>query len=256
MSALKTNLLIALSCVCFAGAVNAQTSQSNHDRHHRHRGRYFGHLVRGYHNAYYVPRYPTRYESYARGAAHLIHARAQANLVNAQAWTQAEVARAESLKNDVFTMETRLEKRRINTQSRFGHLHALAAERKARKAEHGIERLTAHLDPVPIRLLANEIDTNTGQLTWPLVLQVSHFDKARKPLDTVFAERAKSGSINPNHYLPLRNWVQRMNQEVESLTGTLPKEDIAEAQDFLRRLVEEARLPHAWSGAAEHYASK
>lgn len=251
MSALKSTMLIVVATCCFVTCAGAQSNCSDSGGNGRKRAakvQHYGHANqhRYQHNHVYSHgyghNYVARYTHYSaallHGKADLIRSRGAANLLNAQAATQAEEARTRDLENDVFELNTRLERRRINSETRFGHLRAIAAERKT---------LQTHLVSVGAvgakRLVLTELDPTTGQLQWPLLLQSRHFAKARRPVDGLFAVRAKRGSIHPDDYIPFRNWIERIKGELKNHIDTLPKEDYAVAQDFLRRIIVEVRLP-------------
>jgi hypothetical protein len=95
------------------------------------------------------------------------------------------------------------------------------------------------------RLSDEEVNQVTGRLHWPLLLQMEHFNRARKPVNEIFASRARAGQVNPDHYLPLCDWIKKVSDELTKHVDDYPEVDYAEAQDFLRRLLVEARLPSA-----------
>ena len=256
MPTFKTSLLAIVATVCFVSTAAAQTHTSGaygslgpSYAHHT-----YAHPWRGYWG--FRRGYPHSWADVLHGQADVIRSRGLANLLNAQAWTQAEEARSRDLANDVLELNTYYERRRINTQERFGHLHALAQSRKAERAEYVKVSLQNGIDPSkPARLTPQELDPATGQLRWPMLLQTKHFDRARGPVDTLFARRAKFGNIHPDHYIPFRNWIEKVKAELHRNVNSLPKEDYAVAQDFLRRLITEARSPAGRLPAGTQLAS-
>tara|TARA_R110002049_G_scaffold72490_6_gene187363 strand:+ start:43102 stop:43929 length:828 start_codon:yes stop_codon:yes gene_type:complete len=208
-----------------------------------HHSNYGGYGHRGYrhgYRGYVLPGSGSDWAAAAHGASDLIRSRAQANLTNAAARSQNEVARTQRLENDVFALETRLQRQHINKTSRFGHLHARGAEmaemKLASQSHPGFEDAAK-------RLQVNELDPQTGRLAWPLLLAMSHFENLRRPVDDVFAARADAGSLHPDDYLPLLDLIDQVMAEVEVNAPIFPKRDFADAQDFLRRMKVEARMP-------------
>ncbi len=100
------------------------------------------------------------------------------------------------------------------------------------------------------------MNPETGQLRWPLLLQTQHFARARGPVDRLFEMRARFGQIHPDHYLPFRNWIEKIKVELHLSVNTLPKEDYAAAQDFLRRIIVEVKLPVAQPATAAQLVTK
>jgi hypothetical protein len=178
--------------------------------------------------------------------ADIVRSRAAANLVNAQARTQNEVARSARMDNRVKALHTYIARRSINSELRFGHLRARGDAIRATKVD---ATLVAHQAGIRLsddpRLSDEEVNQVTGRLHWPLLLQMEHFNKARKPVNEIFASRARVGQVNPDHYLPLCDWIEKVSNELTKNVDNYPEADYAEAQDFLRRLLVEVRLPSA-----------
>ena len=260
--AAKALLILASASVCFCGTASAQKFSgfkqrlklhgSYHrscvdydDRHHNYRPLAFGyrryHWNQGY-NGHEI--------------ADIVRSRASANLVNAQARTQNEVARLARMENSVTSLHTYHQRRSINTERRFGHLHARGEYVRASKDN---AKLVAHQAGLELRgegmLTREEINAVTGELHWPLLLQMQHFDNARRPVNEVFVTRARVGQINPNHYLPLCDWVKKVSDELTRNLDHYSQADYAEAQSFLRRLLVEARLP-ASANTSMQFATK
>lgn len=226
VAAIAISLLSGLS-----SDVNAQSSCSGNVHQHR-----IGHY--GYHHRYRSPAYgygfrPVGYD-YRYGTAELLRASATANVLNSQARAlNAQTVQVE-MENSVQFLATRLERKRINHESRFGHL----AERKelARMQRINQAVLVASSAPKPV------VDPRSGAVEWPLLLRMSHYAKARSPIDSVFHARHLHGSINPDHFLPMRDLIERIQDELKSNIAHYEMEDYLDAQAFLRQLLEEARI--------------
>lgn len=179
---------------------------------------------------YVAHRYPY---DYRHGVADIIRSTALANAINAQARTQHLHADRLQMENSVEYLATRLQRKQINRESRFGHLH----ERGARVAA---AKLAAARVAGP-QVAQHRVDPVTGRVAWPMLLRSSYFDKARAPIDLVFHQRSESGSINPDHFLPMRDWIERIECELKANVAYYEMQDYLEAKDFLRGLMDEAR---------------
>lgn len=234
----KTAILSLIAAICisttgygqstesgkFASHGEQKISQHRHGGHFRfHVPRHYGYGVRTYNPYAYLG--PSGFE-----VASMIRARGEFNLLSAQARTQNAAAYRMELENNLQTLATRLERRRVNSEYRFGHLHANAEKRRA---EALIAKATR----------PQTVEPTTGIVRWPLVLSTKHYEKARRPIDFVFAERAKVGRINPDHYQPMCDWIEQIKCELKDHINEFKMVDYIEAQAFLRDLIEEARLP-------------
>ena len=218
---------------------DAQSSTSGyHANKFHHQGiRFHTPFHNGYRFASYGYGYRYPYD-HRFGTAELIRAAAEANVLNAQARTTNLHADRLQLENSVEFLHTRLERKRINRESRFGHLHRrgelVRAEKLAKAAAEPAEK---------------PIVDKSGRLNWPLLLRTSHYEKARQPIDTVFHERTLNGRVNPDHFLPMRDWIVRIEDELKANVADYELQDYLDAKRFLRDLLSEARqdLPAAMS---------
>lgn len=183
------------------------------------------------------PSYRYGYRPYRRdfrhGVADVIRSAALANVLNAQARTEHLQADRLQMENSVQVLATRLERKQINRESRFGHLH----ERGARLAA---AKLVA-AEQTPPRARHRCVDPQTGCVAWPMLLRSSYFEKARAPIDSVFRQRSEVGYFNPDHFLPMRDWIERIECELKANVAYYEMKDYLSAKDFLRSLVDEAR---------------
>ncbi|TWU05635.1 hypothetical protein [Stieleria varia] len=233
---LKKSLFSLAFCVlCLTAIANGQSTESGFyrpshhcDRHANHDWRSHGHAVRVVGYRYASPYYGYRTTGFE--LASVIRAQGEFNLLTAQARSENAAAVQLELQNSVDALAARLERRRINTESRFGHLHAAAEERRLaselRKAEQPVAVAPAD-----------------GSVQWPLILATTHFARARRPVDLVFAQRAHDGAINPDHYQPLCDWIEQIRCELKDHIHEYSMDDYVQAQSFLRNLVDEARQP-------------
>lgn len=268
-NATRNLLFLTIAAACFTGNATAQGRPGNSVAPARHNRMQAG--LQTKHIARHCSRYPVRHgftdhsyhrpifvgyrsQSWYRGyngheVADMVRSRSQANLVNAHARTQNETARSARMDNSVKALHTYIARRSINSEMRFGHLHAQGEYAHAAKAEAQLvaKQAGVELGDEP-RLTADEISDMTGRLKWPLLLQMEHFNQARKPVNQIFATRARTGQINSDHYLPLCDWIEKVSEELTKNVANYPQADYAEAQGFLQRLLVEARLPAAGTG--------
>ena len=214
----------SISIGCDSGRCGSahSTSYGSHHGYHFVAPRYVGYGYRPY-------GYDYRY-----GTAELLRANATANVLNANARTQHLHADRLAMENSVQYLATRLERKRINNETRFGHLHA-------RGEQVRLEKLAAEeslVDAPPRRV----VDPITGQVDWPILLRSTYYEKARGPVDQVFHQRSVAGRINPDHYLPLRDWIERIERELKANVAYYEMEDYLDAKAFLRELIDEARV--------------
>ena len=226
----KAKAVLAALMVVFAATPAFSQSTGSGDYHSGHQVRVVRH---GIYTApfwgYNAPRYgyypwlrPSGYE-----VAAVVRARGEANLLNANARTQNAVAYKKELENNLQTLATRLERRRVNSEYRFGHLHAQADMRRE-QAQIAKSKPSESIHPM------------TGEIDWPLILKTSHYAKARQPVDQVFEDRAMTGQINPELYGPMCNWIEKIQAEVKKNASQYEANDRVAAQKFLRHLIVEA----------------
>ncbi|MDV6033641.1 MAG: hypothetical protein F9B45_26820 [Phycisphaera sp. RhM] len=225
--------VVLLSILAAADPAAAQSSSSGCDSGHCHSGHVSHHRVHYVRPVHYGYRHHGYGYDPAFGRAELLRAAATANVLNASARTQHLHADRLEMQNSVEFLATRLERKQINNQSRFGHLHARGEQvRQQKQAE---ERLVSS---VPRR---RPVDPMTGQVAWPILLRSSYYEKARGPIDLVFDQRSRVGRINPDHFLPMRDWIERIERELKANVAYYEKSDYLEAKAFLRSLIDEAR---------------
>ncbi|MCG8648979.1 MAG: hypothetical protein MI861_04055 [Pirellulales bacterium] len=192
-------------------------------------------------------------ESIARGVAEVVVSSARAELLAAQARTENAKAHALQLEGRLTAINTYFKGRRLNQEARFGHLRRpvpmsststdapIPVQLSPPELHDASTDLFADMRKQTDRLEPSELDLISGEIQWPLLLQTRHFERARQPVDHVFAQRAVKGRINPDHYVPLRRWLKAIQAELQEHVQHVPREDFVEASRFLRRLGNEAR---------------
>ena len=189
-----------------------------------------------YRDPYYVDnRASTPAESYSRGLADVTRSAGERNLSNSEAALNYTDARSKQLDNDLKATDTYFQKRQMNESY-------TAAERRPRLSDEALFRVNKQR--MPDRVSASRLDSVTGEIAWPFVLQDKAFDKHRAKLEADFAERAeKGGSIGPDAYLEIRKTTEEMTSELKKLVRKYPGTDYAQARKFIKSLSYEARFP-------------
>lgn len=243
----KHALMAIFTCLAVCNVGLGQSSESG-SGHHAITGIPFHHGLHRYHNGF-IPAYGAYANAYFRPfgpngfeIADVIRARSEANVNNANARTQNAVAYQMELENNLQRLATYHERRRINTEYRFAHLHAKAESRREQAA-------MAKAAP------SRHIHPQTGGIAWPLILSTKHFERARGPIDAMFADRAAYGAINPDLYLPMCDWIEKIQDELKKQSANYEMNDYMAAQAFLRHLVDEGRKPASEGRSAVALAS-
>ena len=239
----KTVALFSLTLllgVAAAGSAAAQSSSSGCDSGHCHSDHFAHPVVRYVRPATYGYGYRPYGYDHRFGQAELIRATATANLLNANARTQHLHADRLQMQNSVEFLATRLERKRINQESRFGHLHARGEQVREQKRLAAEQLISQQLvsEQTPRRC----VDPLTGRVAWPMLLRSTYYERARGPIDQVFHQRSLVGSINPDHFLPMRDWIEKIERELKANVAYYEREDYLEAKAFLRGLLDEARI--------------
>ena len=185
---------------------------------------------------------------YRYGAAALTRARATANVLNATARAQHAQTDRVAMQNSVQFLATRLERKQINKQNRFGHLHARGEQVRLAKS--------ASLASPPPQAIRGPVDPESGRVAWPMLLRSTYYAKARGPIDQVFHQRSVTGRFNPDHYLPMRDWIEQIECELKANVAYYEMVDYLEAKSFLRSLVDEARIDIVPSNAPTQLAAR
>lgn len=255
MKFLSQNIAFLSIATCSILVTFASASAQTHTHHtdYNHGGSIHGtRFVSPRHFGYHVPSYGFGYRPYGYdyryGTAELRRSSATANVLNANARAQNVQTDRAVMENSVQFLETRLERKRINHQNRFGHLRARAEQVRAAKL--------ASLAISPPVVVRRTIDPATGRVGWPLLLRSTYYAKARGPIDQVFHQRSVTGSINPDHFHPMRDWIELIECELKANVAYYEMTDYIEAKSFLRALIDEARIDLSATTAPTQLAAR
>ena len=194
---------------------------------------YYG---RPYHRASWYRHASTPAESLARGAAALLRARAEFCLLTAQ----ARITAAEAYRREI-------ENRKLATAACF---ELRERNRSGRAAEHGPrptqEQLVRYAQGgKPERLSPSELDTATGEVSWPVLLQDEVFSVYRAELETLFARGVRAGEDAARQYSQVRQATGAMLARLKHLVHEVPPMDYSQARRFIQSLAYEARQASA-----------
>jgi hypothetical protein len=168
------------------------------------------------------------------GIAKIIRSVGDYNLQSSQALLNlSEVQRREMENWRLFTT-TYFELRRLN--------------REYRAMERGGQPTQAELVHIaqmgkPRRLTPSELDTISGQIAWPIVLQAVEFAPYRDQLNQLFAQRASSGVLGLDQYLNADRVTTSMLDVLRRHIFDVPPVDYMAARRFLESLSYESRFP-------------
>jgi hypothetical protein len=183
---------------------------------------------------YYWHRATTPAEGYARGIAAMTYAQGQYNRLTAA----ARVTHAEAVRREI-------ENREMAAETYFAMRQA---NREARAAERGPSPTSADLarwaeQAKPDRLSPSQLTPNTGEVSWPALLQADEFAAFRAELEETFAERAANGRIAAEERDQAQQTTKAMLEGLKKLVREVHPNDYIEARRFLKSLAYEAQLP-------------
>jgi hypothetical protein len=176
----------------------------------------------------------TAAESYARGHAAAVAAHGYYNLMTAH----ARVVHAEAARREIENREQRIDSyfamRAKNRQER-------AAERGPRPTTEQLQRIAARGKPAP--LSPSEVDTSTGAIAWPILLQEDDYRTFRTDMESVFAQRAATGNLSPDAVGKAKQTTEAMLAELKSHVRDVSQQDYIAARRFIESLAYEVRSP-------------
>jgi hypothetical protein len=171
-------------------------------------------------------------ESYARGAAMVIHARGHYERLAAEARILHAEARAREIENHEAAVESYFALRQLNRQ-------AVALARGPRPTQDDLVRIASQARPQP---LDDEL-TDAGEICWPALLQAQEFAWFRAELEDAFCERAVNGGPRLEDLTWIDQTARAMLDVLKEHVRGVPADDYMTARRFIESLVHEARQP-------------
>ena len=171
--------------------------------------------------------------SYLRGAAALTYSRGQYNRLTAEGRLIHAYADGQDISNHEQGARTYLAMRQAYRQ-------AVAAERGPQATPADLKRFAAQ--GTPARLGPSEL-SNTGQISWPILLQAGEFAAFRAELEVAFARRAADGHVRLKDHVMVSRTAKVMLEALKTYVGVVDPMDYMAARRFIESLVFEARKP-------------
>jgi hypothetical protein len=194
--------------------------------------------------AYYPPgpapgwnsarRASTAAEGFARGHAAAVAAHGHYNLMTAQARVVHAEAASREIENREQWIDSYFAMRAKNRQER-------AAERGPHPTVEQLQRIAATGRPAP--LSPSEVDTATGAIAWPILLQEDDYRTFRSDVEGVFAQRAATGALSPDAVGKAKQATEAMLAELKSRVWDVSQQDYIAARRFIESLAYEVRSP-------------
>jgi hypothetical protein len=168
------------------------------------------------------------------GMARMIAASGYANLLNSRAARNYTAARAANIRN-----------RALWTNSYYQMRHAHRAYESDRTHLTMDEITKIAQEAAPKRLDVTEIDSATGKIQWPIILQESPYASARDELDHLFQLRAVSaGPIDSDSYRDIHHQCEQLRAQLKANIKEYSARDFEQAKHFIDSLAYETRFPH------------
>ena len=248
MKSFFTKLAVALVAVSTVGQARAQqparvapvrplySVQSNYSMgllpgQYRY-GHYPRHYGYGYHHA------STAAEGYARGIAAMTYARGHYNRLTAEARAIQAEARARAISDAI---DNRQKAAETYFAMRAANREAQAALRGPRATPATLARIARQA--APERLGPTELSSNTGEVSWPALLQSDEYVAYRTELDEAFVQRASLGMITAEDRTSARQAAKAMLAELKKHVREVGPMEYAAARRFIESLSYEAQLP-------------
>ena len=176
----------------------------------------------------------TAAEGRLRGMGDVMRSAGQANLDSSAAAINYSVARRNQIENrDAYT-NTYFEMRRANKAYR-------AAEKGAKPTMEQLVRFAQA--GKPNRLSPSELDTITGDVSWPVLLRSDQFADERTQVESAFARRAANSVVGTDDYSKVREATNTMLADLKKNIRQVPPAEYTVAKRFLESLAYEAQLP-------------
>jgi hypothetical protein len=172
--------------------------------------------------------------AYARGLAAMTRAAGEYNLLSSRARVAHAEARRYELENKLRATEVYFKMRLMNREYR-------ALLRGPRPTLDDLKRYAAAGRPE--RLSPSELDSVTGEISWPILLRDDRYADYRTRLEDLFAERAAAAELSTSTYLNIHRTTKAFLKELERRVARVPQMDYISAKRFLQSLVYEARQP-------------
>jgi len=179
----------------------------------------------GYHSS-------TAAEGAARGMADLVRSAGYANMQNSEAAKNYQDAYSKALDNRIKNAQTYFEMRRMNKEYRD-------SMRAPRPTQEQLISLARERAPEPLE--SHELDSLTGQISWPSLLQDPSFADSTAALDKLFANWANNHNrFSIAEYQEVRSLCNGITAKLKSMVADLPPQQYVAAKNLVEGLSREA----------------
>ena len=176
----------------------------------------------------------TAAEGALRGVASVARSAGEYNLQSSQAAINMTEAQKNQIENRDQWTNTYFQMRETNRQAR-------AAERGERPTMEDMVRYAQAGKPK--RLSPSEVDSVSGKIAWPVVLQGDQFASYRDDLEGLFAKRADHGALGLDDHMNVNKTTKAMLEELKGQVREVPQMDYIAAKRFVESLAYEGRTP-------------
>lgn len=176
----------------------------------------------------------TAAEGYARGQAALTQARGEYSLLTAEARAANQEAYRRGIENQHQRVDTYFALKEKNREER-------TAERRPRATTEQLRRIAAAARPAA--LSASELDSATGAISWPTLLEREEFEPYRSDLEELFARRANGDKVAADDLQDANVVAKGMLAELKSHVKETPSYEYTAVRRFVESLAYEAQQP-------------
>lgn len=173
----------------------------------------------------------------ANAMANVIRSQGMYNVATSQAMINIEKARGSYLANQEKAMQFYYARKRAVEAE-----HANEREQEKAKIQRYQEYMAQEAANAP-RLNSNQLNPNSGQITWPRALQDSAFSNDRNAAEAYFAARAKQ-STTVTDSKKMHDTVAAMRDELRGRIHDMNPSDYMESRKFLDTLSLEVERSH------------
>jgi hypothetical protein len=170
----------------------------------------------------------TAAEGALNGMGNVISAQGNYNLATSAAAVNMTQAQQNAIQNQMTYTNTYFQMRETNKAYR-------EANRKPRPTEEQMARWARDAAPKPPS--PGEVNSVSGQVNWPTVLQDESFAKERTTVDELSAKKATHGSLSLSDQMTARKTIESMFAHLKSHIREIPTQDYLASRNFLRSMI-------------------
>lgn len=174
-------------------------------------------------------------QSFAQGLAEVVRSASQNSMRPSLAAIDQQTATSMSYDNQIKQTVTFFEKRKLNRMYREQEKSPPAS--RSDLASYAKAR-------APDRASPRQLDSYTGRIQWPVVLQGQAFARQRQELEQLYAKHAAAGGgINTAEYAEIQRVATGLEADLKKQLQSTTPEQYMYARKFLASLRYEARFP-------------